>query len=743
MSRKKISEQSLEQKEFQVFNPENVKKTFEIEVKQPPPLEKIEIIEKQSKKKIKKEKKDKSKESYVLIITEKPQAASKIASALAEGKEKKNKNFGISYYELERNNKKIIVSCAIGHLFTLSQSKKSSDYPIFDIKWYPNFEIKKEDFTKKYFMLIKKLVQNASEIIIATDFDIEGEVIGLNIIRFIAKKEDAKRMKFSSLTAKEIQDSFENVLPTLEWGQAIAGETRHFIDWLYGINLSRALMNSIKKIGRFRIMSIGRVQGPALKLIVEREREIMNFKPTPYWQVFITINDGKNKLELKHTKDVIKKEDLEKFKNLEGKKTIAKTIKKKEKILPPPPFDLTTLQTEVYHFFSITPSQTMQIVQRLYLDGLISYPRTSSQKIPSTIDTKKILEQLSKKFKETEFVVREKPIEGKKSDPAHPAIIPTGINKKLEGNDEKVYNLIVKRFISCFCKDAEIENKKIEVEIENLKFSQKGMKILEPGWMNVYPAKASEKEIEDFNGEVEIEKIRIEEKMTQPPKRYSPASIILELEKKNLGTKATRAMIIETLYERNYIQGRSIQATTLGMKLIESMEKYSPIIIDENLTREMEKNMENIRSSKKDLEKKEKVVIEKAKETLTKISEDFKKNEKEIGEKLIEANDSYIKKERENNNLEIECPSCKKGKLSIKFSQNFKSYFVGCSNYPECKQTYPLPAKALIKKSDQNCENCGWPKLISIKKGKKPWIFCFNKNCYSKNQNTENSENKS
>lgn len=768
--RKKPHPKTIEQKEYRVYDPETLKQTTEIPVKKidSSKLEKVEKLG--NSKKIKKELKKRTKTSkkrfkktngktkkqaefkekalkkdgYILIITEKPQAAGKIAAALSDGKDNKITKAGVSYYDLERDGKHIIVSCAVGHLFTVSQTKNGTGYPIFDIGWYPNFEIKKQDFTRKYYNVIKSLVSGASEIIIATDFDVEGEVIGYNVVRFIANQKDAKRMKFSSLTAKEIQDSYETAHPTIEWGQAIAGETRHFLDWLYGINLSRALMNAIKTTGKFRIMSIGRVQGPALNLIVQKEKQIQAFKPSPYWQIFITINDGKNKLELKHNKDITKKSELEKFKKLEGRKAEVSTKKTKQTINPPAPFDITSLQTEAYKFHSITPSNTLAAAQKLYLAGLISYPRTSSQKIPEASKPLEIIKKLSKHFSElTKHATRQKPVEGNKSDPAHPAITPTGVYQNLDEQDEKIYNLIVKRFISCFCDNAELENKKVSLEIDKLIFSTKGMEIINSGWMQVYPAKIEEREIKDMNGEVLIEKVKIDEKMTKPPKRYSPASILSELEKRNLGTKATRSSIIETLYNRNYIVDKSIKATELGIRLIDSLEKHSPIIIDEKLTREIEKDMDNIRASKKELNNKQRKTIDKAEKALTKISEDFKKQESEIGKELVAANESLWKQQKEDNKLDKQCPSCKKGQLTIKYTPRFRSYFIACTNYPECRQTYSLPSNSLIKKREAKdektngtkaklCEECQWPMLLRIKQGKRPWIFCFNPNCPSR-----------
>jgi DNA topoisomerase I len=725
----------VEQNEYRVYDPESIKRLVEVPVKQKPSreeLEKVEVVGKSVSQKKGKKKGNATKKpitlnpkGYTLIITEKPQAAAKIAAALSEGKDNKITRTGVSYYELEKNNKKIVVGCSVGHLFTVSQIKKSSSYPIFDIDWFPNFEVKKNDFTKKYYVVLERLIRGASEIIVATDFDIEGEVIGYIIVQRIAHQSDAKRMKFSSLTAPEIIQAYENAHPSLEWGQAIAGETRHFLDWLYGINLSRALMSAIKTTGTFKIMSIGRVQGPALNLIVQKEKQIQAFKPSLYWQVFITVNDGKNVLTLKHNKDISKKEDLERFNKLKGK--IANMTTRKSKHI-----DLTQLQTEAYKFHSFTPSQTLKIAQKLYLSGLISYPRTSSQKIPESMEPLTILRKLENNFTETKHVSRKKPVEGRKSDPAHPAIIPTGNFETLQDQEKKLFDLIVKRFISCYCNDAELANKKVEATINKLIFSEKGLEVLQHGWMNVYPAKMTENEIPDMEGDATIEKVKTEEKETKPPKRFSQASLLSELEKRNLGTKTTRAHILETLFTRNYVQDKSIKATELGIRLIDTLQKYSPIIIDEQLTREIEKDMEIIRSSKKDLEKKGKKVRTKAEKAIKTISIDLKKHEPAIGKELVKANEALWDQQKEAHKLDISCPACTKGELTIKYTPRFKSYFIACTNYPDCKQTYSLPSRSLIKKAEKKCEACEWPMVISIRQGKRPWILCFNKNCPSK-----------
>ena len=704
-------------------------------------IEETKTPQKKRKKTIKKKKIEYSpakinlkKDGYELIITEKPQAALKISSAL--GKSTKRNSQGVPYYELTRNGKNLIVACTVGHLLTLKQNIPGSHFPIFDISWVPNYLAIKKDFTKKYYNTLSKLAKNAGSLTVATDYDVEGEVIGLNAVRFICGQKDASRMKFSTLTPVELNKAYENKSPTINWGQAIAGETRHYLDWFYGINLSRALMSAIKSTGKFKIMSIGRVQGPTLNLIVQREKKIQAFKSKPYWQVFITIKNS-HVLDLKHNKDIFDKKQLKKFEKLEGKSAQAET-RKKEQIIPPnPPFNLTSLQMESYKLYGVTPSRTLKIAQSLYLAGLISYPRTSSQKLPPSIEYKKILLKLSKKYNAEKLIVKNKPIEGKKSDPAHPSIHPTGQDATaISEEEEKIYDLIVKRFLALFCNNAIVDNKTVNVKIDDLTFSARGCSIREKAWMQIYPTKLKEQEIPDVEGEVKIIKVKTEEKQTQPPKRYSPASIVSELEKRNLGTKATRANIIETLYDRGYVKEKSIQATPLGMSLISTLEKYSPIIIDEELTRELEKETEMISEAKTEFEEKEKKVIDKAKNSIKKIAKYFEKSEKEIGKELLQATLKLREQEKEENKLNP-CPVCNKGTLGITYSRKTKRHFVACNAYPDCKTTYSLPPNGTIKKTDKICEACGFPMLMSLMARRKPWFFCFNRECETNKKRIE------
>ena len=624
--------------------------------------------------------------TYSLLISEKPQAAQKIANALADGKvEKKQKN-GIAYYNITHDGKEIVVACAVGHLFNLAPKTKGWSYPVFDFEWKPSYQIQKSSaFTKKYVEVLKSLVKNADSFYNFCDVDMEGELIFRNVLRFICEKEDAKRAYFSTLTKEDLLNAYNSAKPHIDIDMAESGEARHSLDWLYGINLSRALTLAVKTTGKFALLSSGRVQGPALKLIVDKEKEIQAFKSTPYWQIELIGDVKKCILSAWHEKDKFwdKKEAETIFKNVKGKEVIVSEIKKSQfDQSPPTPFDLTTLQMESYRLFRINPKQTLEIAQRLYLAGVISYPRTSSQQLPESINYKKIITALAKQEEYTalckELLKKPlKPNNGKKTDPAHPAIHPTGETASLDSRDAKVYDLIVKRTLATFSDKATRETMEIDIVANKEKFITKGSRTIEKGWHKFYApyVKLNETEFPDIKADdkVKVKDLQLHSKETQPPKRYTAASIVKELESRSLGTKSTRSEIIDTLYQRNYIKNESIEATELGMKTIEVLQKYSPDILDEQLTRHFEEEMDQIQEGKIKKEK----VLEEAKKVLTKILEDFKKKEKAIGEKLAEAN---IETQNEANYIG-KCPACKEGDLMLRRGKF--GIFVACNKYPE------------------------------------------------------------
>jgi len=682
--------------------------------------------------------------AYELIITEKPKAAEKIASALADGKMIKETYKKVSYYKITRGKKDIVVCCAVGHLFGLAEKdKKGWVYPVFEIEWVPAFEQNNgSKFTKNYIDAIKKASKDATSFTIACDYDIEGELIGYNVLRFICRQKDAQRMKFSTLTKQDLIKAYEKKSKTIDHGLASAGETRHELDWYYGINLSRALTFAIKSAGFFKVLSSGRVQGPALKIIVDRDREIKAFKPVPFWQIELKGDVEKGTITAMHEQDKFwdKNKADEVMKKLKDQKkaVIKEVTKTKFQQSPPVPFDLTALQIEAYRCLNISPKESLEIAQELYTSGFISYPRTSSQKLPKEIGYKKIIQELSKQKNYlalcTKLLKKELiPNEGKNTDPAHPSIYPTGIpTKGLEGRELKLYDLIVKRFMATFAEPAVKQTVVIKINCNDEIFVAKGTTTVEKGWHIFYEPYVSGKEEElplvKENENVDVKEVNMYDKETQPPKHYTPASIIKELAKRNLGTKATRAQIVDTLFQRGYVTGKAIEATDLGISAVETLEKYCPKILDEELTRHFEIEMDEIEQGKK----KPELVLEEAKQSLKEILADFKKKEKDIGAGLKEATIETQNKA----NLIGKCPVCRKGNLRIIFSKKTKKRFIACDNYPKCRTTFSLPQKGLVKSTEKACPECGYPMVMVITKGRKPWVFCINHNCKAK-QNSE------
>jgi len=670
-----------------------------------------------------------------LIICEKPNVARKMAKALNDsGEVQEFKKGKVSYFLIAHKGKKAYVASAVGHLFTLTSKEKTHSYPVFDIEWRPTPDVNSSaKYMRPYIDIFKMLAKKTDEYISACDYDIEGSLIAWNVIRFICKSKKGKRMKFSTLTKEDLINAYEN-MTGLDYQNSNAGEVRHELDWLYGINLSRGLTHAMAYYGYRRPLSIGRVQGPALAVLAKREIKIKEFKPEPYWELWALAK----KIRFLHVKKRFKtKEEVDdifnKCKPYENKTLVKRVNKKEYYVKPNPPFDLTSLQVEAFRVFRFSPAQTLNYAQKLYEASMISYPRTSSQKLPLKLGHKKILKRLSK-FQDYKKLVDDilnenktiKPYEGKKDDPAHPAIHPLGYMAKVDKNEMKLYDLIVKRYLACFGKEAKKEKQTVTLTVNDEEFLADGSRVAKMGWMELYAPynHKDKKELPEFKkGKIIKAKLGIDAKETQPPKRYTPASIISELERKKLGTKATRSIIIDTLYKRGYVAGRQIHVTDFGLAVYDSLKKYAPEILDEKLTRSFEEMMEDIQKGQVDV----KSVIDEGKKTLMKIIHKFKKHEKEIGKLLVK---EYGTGEK----ILGKCPKCGSN-LVLRVSRKSKKQFVACSNYPKCKVSYPLYQNVKVEPTGKTCE-CGAPIVMIISKGKKPFEYCVDPKCPYKNQNS-------
>ncbi|MGY5854357.1 MAG: DNA topoisomerase I [Candidatus Thorarchaeota archaeon] len=676
--------------------------------------------------------------SKVLIVSEKPSAARRIAEALDDqGTPEEVKKRGASYYECQRNNDTLIVVYALGHLFELKQIEKGWTYPRLEMEWVPKYEVqKKATNIKPIINLIKRLSKDVDSFVVATDYDIEGSLIGYLTLKYACKTDPkrAQRMVFSNLTKPELQSSYENMASHLDFPLIEAGQLRHEVDWLYGINFTRALTLAIKNtVGWFKIVSTGRVQGPTLAFVAERNRQINVFVPIPYWQILAHGEHDGQELLLEYSKKRLDvKRDAESIvSDLIGKSGQVNSINKRKTIHSPPvPFNLSGLQAEAYRHFGFKPSRTLALAQKLYLEALISYPRTSSQKIPDSIDTRDIIQKLGtsriyKKLTET-LLAKEKliPVQGKKTDPAHPSIHPTG-NKpaKLTPSEKKLYDLIVRRFLALFSDPSVKESIRADITSDEHLFHLRGLRVLIPGWMEYYGPYATSKERElpplKEGDLIPLTSVSADEKYTAPPHHFNPASLLKTLEKANLGTKATRSRIVDSLKSRGYTHSDKFEISTLGYAALDTLEEYMPMMLSVEFTRSLEEEMDKIQKEGKKREE----VLATVRESLLELLDEFRKQEDLIGHALVAGLQRYWKEKQELG----PCPKCGDGTLIVIRSPKSGKRFIGCTNYKEgnCDQTYPLPQKGDITPLEKECEYCSH-RMYKVVSGRRAWETCIN-----------------
>ena len=644
-----------------------------------------------------------------LIVCEKDIAARRIAQILSDNESKTIRGNPNVYHWDD-----IYVIGLKGHILDIDFNKNFKDWKtdLLGLIHSKLIKIKKqEQIIKK----LKELGKKANELIIATDYDREGENIGveaIEVIKEVNPQIKIKRAIFSAITKEDIKSAFEN-LRKVNFNLASSAEARREIDLLWGAALTRFLSTSSGYLGK-SFLSAGRVQTPTLALIVEKERERLKFKPEKYYEINVKLENGI--IASRKTKD---KKEAEHFKKFSGYATIEK-IKQRERITnPPTPFNTTEFLRESANIGFSSPV-AMRIAETLYMNGFISYPRTDNTVYPKTLKIKNILKKLlNTKFKKlVEKILNKKeivPTKGKKIDKAHPPIHPTEAAKGLNQREEKIYDLVVRRFLSTLSDPSEEKITNISIDIDGKEFKANGLQIIKKGWREFYPYSKVKVNIlpEVKKGEkIKIESIKVEEKETQPPKRYGHGGIIKKMEELNLGTKATRPGILNKLIVRGYVSPNLIPSP-VAMNVVEVIEKHAPAIASHEMTAKLEEEMNKIAEGKK---KKEEVTKESIEE-LEKIIKNVEKKREEIGKGIRKAKKMDLGP----------CPKCKKGVMRIIRSKKTGKRFVACSNYPECKNTWPLPQKGKIIILNEKCK-CGTRKIMLVF-GKRKITICPNPEC--------------
>lgn len=673
-----------------------------------------------------------------LIVSEKDKTAKRIATILSSGKVKEEKTFKIPVYMFKDKNKEETKCIGLkGHILKVNYPEKYNNWQEIDPIELVHAEIIKVPTQISIIKALLKHTKGADMVVIATDFDREGELIGvdaLNKIKEVSPNIEAKRARFSALTKQEIEKSFSN-LEDIHMDLAQAGEARQDIDLIWGATLTRFISLASLRLGR-QFLSVGRVQSPTLVLIAERERERQAFVSKPYWQIKATFQHDSEIFEANHkTEKFWNKEEAENVISKLGDKGIAvKTARHKRLLSPPAPFNTTAFLTTASTVLGLSASNAMRIAEGLYINGFISYPRVDNTIYPDSLDLRELLGVLSQGEMGDlcqQIMAQDKiiPSKGKKFATDHPPIHPTDVAKKgdLESTEWRVYELITRRFLATLAPEAEIESMRVDLDVNSEPFFTRGAHVLKEGWLHFYPyGRKKDIELPDIkDGDVlKLLKHVMEEKETQPPSRYSQGRLIQLMEQLGLGTKATRHSIIQNLYERGYVHSDPIVPTDTGIAIAESLKKYAEAISSHEMTSELEKNMDAIAEGKI----KRNVIVDKSRDLLNGIMIDLVKRKEELAQEIRAGirNDKVIGK----------CPNCE-SELRIIRSKKTKKRFVGCAGYPECRTAYPLPQHGDIVGLNENCETCGSPKIKVINKGSRPWIICVDPKCPSKNNTKE------
>lgn len=546
-------------------------------------------------------------------------------------------------------------------------------------------------------------------------------------------------MKFSTMTEKELRLAFQKLDSNPEFPLVDAGKCRHELDWLYGINLSRLLTESALRQGRgYATLSTGRVQGPTLGFVVEREEEISNFVPVPYWTIQATIGHNGKTYSLEYEKDrLVSQAEAENVRDqcrdvpLEVKAVESREIQQ----YSPYPFDLSNLQTEAYRHFGYSPARTIVFAERLYLDALISYPRTSSQRLPPDIGYAEILHGIATHADYRSLVAKLmtkgslRPNNGPKDDPAHPAIFPTGESPKrpLSSGEAKLYDLISRRFMASLAESSLKTSTRVILAHNNHRFFLSGSHIVRLGWVEFYRPYVFDdsKPLPDLRigDRAKVQDIKAVENFTQPPHRYNPSSLLKKMEEASIGTKATRAGIIDLLYARSYVREERMKASELAGKIIETLSVYCPLIIDSSFTANLENLMQDIQSG---TASRRRVLVE-ALEYLRPIMLSLAENEEKIGSML---SDVIVAQRVADVTLDGPCPKCGL-KLAIVRSRGTGKRFIGCSGKWEtgCNFALPLPQFGALTLLSRRCNACGFQMVQARSGRRRPLISC--PRCYA------------
>jgi len=673
-----------------------------------------------------------------LIISEKNIAARKLAEILATGKPSADKVYSTPVYRFRRDGEDWVSIGLKGHIVGVDFPEEYSKWRLEDLTGMVHAELIKEPAEKGIIQSLRNLAKKATRVIVATDYDREGELIGAdaaNVVLSVNSALPVTRVRYSAFTREEIERAFAQNGP-IDQALADAGASRRDIDLIWGAVLTRYLTITSNKAAKRAwgdVLSAGRVQTPTLKLIVDREREREAFTPEDYWVVKGGFEaEGTAFTGLHETAKFFSADDAQRVLDAVSGHTFAEALSvatKRRTINPPAPFNTTSLLMAAAAE-GLSPARTMRIAESLYMDGLISYPRVDNTVYPKSLDLAALLKILKKVGAYQEYVsyLLAKPdltpTRGQKEATDHPPIHPTGVADpdKMKPENYKIYNLVARRFMATLSDPAVLEGAKAILQVADEKFVARGDVIVTPGFRAIYPF--GQKKSERLpplvqGGNCGFSGATSDAKQTQPPDRYTQGRLIQEMEKRGLGTKATRHEIIQTLYDRKYITNDPAEPTCKGRSVIDALVLRARQITNAEMTAELEREMDEIAGARSTRS----TVVGHSRKMLGEVMAVLLDSVSEVGEALKAAADEDAKIGK--------CPQSGDD-LLIKYSPKTRSFFVGCQGYPECPVTYPLPKNSKFAAVDEVCAVCGSPQVKVIQFRRPARVMCLSPDCPTK-----------
>ena len=552
-----------------------------------------------------------------LIITEKNNSAKKIADILSSGSAKDDATYRVPFYtwsDSEGDHRTVGLK---GHVMGVAFPDDYSNWQKTDLHDLIDAQLIPEPTDKNVVKAVRKLAKEADSVVIATDFDREGELIGHEALQqamesnpeivagLIEERPPVKRARYSALTKDEIERAFSE-LDDLSYELAYAGAARQDIDLIWGATLTRAVSLATRRFGS-NFLSVGRVQSPSLGLVVERELERRAHVPKPFWEVFAKFEHPDGSFEAHHATDKFW-DEAEANAALAGTKSpgvVKDVTARKNSRKPPTPLNTTAFTTDASSRLGITPASAMRIAEDLYMDGFISYPRTDNTVYPKSLNTRELVQQMVRipEFEAGAFVL-DGPMEatrGKKETTDHPPIYPTQAvypGALDEGPKRRVYELVVRRFIATFAPPMITESTRADIEAGSEEYFVRGSVVVDAGFAKIYTyARSSDDEIPALEAGQELaldgEPWSVG-KETQPPSRISQGKLIELMEERGLGTKATRADIIQKLYDRGYVYSNPPIPSETGIAMYKAFKQYVPRMATPEMTAELERDMDLI-----------------------------------------------------------------------------------------------------------------------------------------------------